>query len=129
MRISPPIPPREEAFSSNRSELPDRLRVRETLSHTSGNILIRPKMIMINPLNPLKKLGGTLIKIVEALRSNVNIVREKARAKVILSGLNLSLPVIELPIMIGSSGRTQGAKTVSIPAKKDEINSVMSIKI
>ena len=48
---------------------------------------------------------------------------ETASEAVITNGFHLALEETELPIIMGSSGSTQGAKTVRIPATNEVINS------
>jgi hypothetical protein len=61
-----------------------------------------------------------LIKIVVAFKRRVKIIRETASETAIIIGrrLSLVLPLTDPPIIIGSNGRTHGAKTVSMPAIK-----------
>jgi hypothetical protein len=60
-------------------------------------------------------IGSIPMKAVETLSSNVKAIMEAASASVIRTGFHLALPETELPIIIGKSGSTQGARTVSSP--------------
>jgi hypothetical protein len=106
----------------------DKPSFKEILSQRVGKMLIKPKIMIIVPLKPVSREGGILTKILVAFSSNVKIIKDIAKESVIRRGLNFCDPETELPIIIGNSGNTQGARTVSIPAKNDEINSVSSIK-
>jgi hypothetical protein len=59
-----------------------------------------------------------LISNVVALSNSVKIIKDTANDVAIISGrfLSLTFPVTEPPIIIGKSGNTHGAKTVSMPA-------------
>mgnify|MGYP000497057108 CR=1 FL=1 len=97
-------------------------------SHTLGKRVINPKKTRIPPEKPFQKLCGISIKIVDAFKRRVKRTMETAREKVITKGLQGFLSATDPPRMIGRSGRTQGAKIVSIPATKETRRSSMDFE-
>ena len=112
---SPAQPCFSPAFSNSLSELPLRFSFKEILFQILGNKVISPKKITIPPLIYFQTIGSILIKAVETFNNKVKITIDEANARVIRSGFSLELPETELPMMIGKSGNTQGARTVNIP--------------
>ena len=75
--------------------------------------------MMIPPDADCQTDCGIEINSEDALRISVNIMMLPANERVTMSGLSRLLLVAELPIMTGSTGKTHGAKIVSIPAKNE----------
>jgi hypothetical protein len=87
----------------------------EILFQISGNRVIRPKNTTMPPEMYFQTRGSIPMKAVDTLSSSVKAIIEKAKASVMRTGFHLALPETELPIIIGKSGSTQGARTVSSP--------------
>lgn len=93
-----------------------------------GNAINRPKMIIIEPDKNVQMNGGICINAELTFKRKVKLIKDIASEIIMVSTfLNRCkwAPVeadgecrTELPIMIGRRGSTQGARTVSIPAKK-----------
>lgn len=82
--------------------------------------------MIIPPEKAFQKLGGTPIKTVLALSMREKSIIEILSDPMIISGILLFFPSSALaPITIGRSGKTHGAKTVSIPDKKAITKSVI----
>jgi len=98
-----------------------------------GKIIVKPRTTRTTPERIAQKELGISIKSVEAFRTKVNTTTEAASEAIILKDFPeiLFLPsVSDEPMIIGSKGRTQGARTVSTPAKiemrrKNNINSLI----
>lgn len=76
---------------------------------------------MIVPENIFQKLCGTTISSVEAFKRSVNTITDTESEPIItIDRLDMCRPsTSDEPMMIGSSGNIQGAKTVSTPASID----------
>ena len=71
------------------------------------------------PENVSQKSCGTLIKREELFKSRVKTTILPARELVTITGFQRFVEPAVLPIITGRSGRTQGARIVSPPARKD----------
>jgi hypothetical protein len=90
-----------------------------SLSHTFGNSIKKPTMIISPPEKSVQNHGGTAIKIVSTFSARVKMKTEIPSEVVTVSALLiLRSPEIDPPTMIGKRGRTHGDKTVRTPASR-----------
>lgn len=68
---------------------------------------------------------GTSMKRVDTFRRTVKSTTENASEKVIRYGYHLCFSVRDPVRMTGRTGRTQGARMVKIPAKKEAMRRVI----
>jgi len=86
------------------------------LVHASGNNNVNPyKRIIVQDIDH-QKLSGIVINAVVALSSNVNITINTHADPIMTNGLYRFCEERDPHIITGSTGSTQGAKIVSIPA-------------
>ena len=83
------------------------------------------RTIRIPPEKIFQKEDGISIRSVVALRATVNTTIEVASDRVIKSGRFQDFSPIDPARIIGSIGSTQGARIVSIPARKLKMRSVI----
>ena len=74
-----------------------------------------------------QKLGLMSISRVLAFKISVKNIIERANEPVINNGLCIHFSCTLQPIIIGRSGKTQGASMVNMPAKKDASSSSIII--
>lgn len=91
--------------------------------HKFGNIVMIQKIKIINQDILVKIDLSNHIKRVVAFNNSENIIIETESDAIIIYGLAL-LSCNDEPRIIGKSGKTQGARTVNIPAK-NEINNIV----
>jgi len=84
-------------------------------------------MIIINHQETNFQNNGSIsIKIVLTFKINVKNTIDNAKLLVIKNGLFIHFSCTLQPIIIGRRGKTQGAKIVKMPAKKDaKSNSIL----
>ena len=111
---------------SNSLDFPENPNLVEIVFHKFGNIVMIPKAIKTQPENDFQNDGGTSIKIVLALSKIENKSIDILKDPIIISGIFLLLLSSALAHnTIGSSGKTQGARTVKIQDKKAITKSVI----
>jgi len=85
-----------------------------------------PKPIISPPENAFQNVGGTPISTVLAFKSIENRRTDTESEAIIIYGVYLFLASsTEAPSIIGRSGRTHGANTVSTPEKNAMSSSVI----
>jgi hypothetical protein len=68
-----------------------------------------------------------LISSVEPFSNRLKNVKDTTNDNSIIITLLRSLDVLDVPTIMGNNGRTQGARTVSMPAKNEVINRIILI--
>jgi hypothetical protein len=105
--------------------------VKKELSHRDGNRVITPKNKIIPPEIHFHTYSGIVINNVLAFNNNVNNITDTPRDMMIVNAFFLLKPVSRVseesdpPIITGRSGKIHGASTVSIPAIKEIIKSII----
>ena len=94
-------------------------------SQSAGKIRTSPKRKRIPPERYFQNSGGTMMSAVENLRRYVKRIIESARDPTTIYGVHLLLPVVEVPMTTGRSGKIHGARTVRTPAMNEMARSVM----
>ena len=108
-------------------DFPEKPSLLEIFFQRFGRIVMIPRAIIIPPEKAFQKLGGTPISTVLAFKISENKIIEILRDPIITKGIFLLFPSSALAhITIGRRGRTQGAKTVSIPDRNAITRSVIS---
>lgn len=85
--------------------------------------MVSPNAVISPPETNAQKDCGMAIKAVVALRSSVKTITEILKEPTIISGRNEFFSPTLPPIMMGNNESTQGANTVSTPARNDGRNS------
>jgi hypothetical protein len=88
----------------------------DTFSHIAGQTRVIPYKTIILPDTYHQKLSGIDINAVDAFNSNVNTTIKILAEPIIINGLYRFWSLNDHHIITGSTGRTQGASTVSIHA-------------
>ena len=95
-----------------------------SLSHRLGKSVIRPKKMRILPDTMVQMLLGIPMRMVDAWSKSVNSSIEPAKLPRSIQTPFLPLDPRLHPMMIGKMGKTQGARIVRTPAKKDVTKSI-----